>query len=217
MIIRMIPDELILAGIERAETHSWRSEQPGVMMSDVRRHVGLPKTSPGVKARLIELVEQGALIRDRRNGVEVWVLTSKGRRRLSKKRRSGMALTLPESPQHEAWRKARALAEQEIDAFHETLRDCLMEALDLLSTSAGSDAWFAMAPRLKQAAWRVGSVTHCLREWPEPVDAQADIDERLTPAEKKLSDQEQYRRKSLRSGRRNPLNWKYDDAPFIIR
>lgn len=216
-ILSTISDELILAGIERAEEHSWRSEQSGVLMSDVRRHVGLPKTSPGVKGRLIELVDQGALTRQRRNGVEIWVLTSKGRRRLNRERRSGMDLVLPESPQHEAWCKARALAEQEIDGYYKTLRDCLMEALDLLDTSPDSDAWFAIAPRLKRAAWRVGSATHCLREWAEPDDEKADIDEGLTRAEKKLSSQDQYRRKSLRSGRRNPLNWKYDEPPLFIR
>jgi hypothetical protein len=186
-------------------------------MSDVRRHVGLPKSSPGVKGRLIELVYQGALLKERRHGVEIWVLTSKGRRRLSRKRRSGMELVLPESPQHEAWRKARALAEQEIDGYYHNLRDCLKEALDLLDASPDSDAWSAIAPRLKQAAWRVGSATHCLREWPEPDDAKADIDEGITPAEKKLDNGAQYRRRALRSGRRNPLNWKYGDPPFSIR
>jgi hypothetical protein len=49
-----------------------------------------------------------------------------------------------------------------------------------------------------------------LREWVEPDDARADLDE-LTPAEKKLDPDKQYHLKNLRTGRRNPRYWLAQD------
>jgi hypothetical protein len=40
-----------------------------------------------------------------------------------------------------------------------------------------SDEWFKLAPRLENDCWRLASATYCLREWPEPDDARADVDE----------------------------------------
>jgi hypothetical protein len=52
----------------------------------------------------------------RRHGNGVVGLTSTGRTRLARARRSGEALQLPEAPQHRRSREARAEAARQIDA-----------------------------------------------------------------------------------------------------
>jgi hypothetical protein len=206
---KRVSDDLLLAGMDRAERHR-RNSNSGVPMWDVKRHSGIPKHAQGIRAQLEALVNVGLLEHHRRSSIDVWSLTTSARERLQRAQRSSTVLVLPESPQHEAWRNARALAEQELDGFRRVLKECLGEAEHLLATDAASDAWFGIAPRLRNACWRVGSATYCLREWVEPDDARADIDE-LTPAEKKLDQAKHYRLKSLRTGRRNPLNWLAQD------
>jgi hypothetical protein len=86
---------------------------------------------------------------------------------------------LPESPQHRAWRHARAAATQEIERFqgalHASLTDALAQVQDA-DTPRSSLEWFALAERLRRDAWLVGSASHCLHEWQEPDDARADSD-----------------------------------------
>lgn len=50
-----------------------------------------------------------------------------------------------------------------------------------------SDAWFSIAERLQAACWRVGSATHCLREWREPDDARVDVDDRCDAGDDMLA------------------------------
>jgi hypothetical protein len=55
-------------------------------------------------------------------------LTSAGRRKHAKARRAGDVAELPESPEHRAWRLARAAAAERIDGFGELLSDAMEEA-----------------------------------------------------------------------------------------
>jgi hypothetical protein len=160
----------------------------------------------------MELVSQGTISKEKRHGLEVWVLTSKGKRRLSKERRAGTELVLPESPQHQAWKNARTVAGEEIGRFTQVLRERLEEAEQLLLLEdTGSDAWFMLSDQLRNACWRVGSATYCLKEWVEPDDAKADR-EHLTPAERKLPEAKLNRLKQMQSGRREPLGYQGRDA-----
>jgi hypothetical protein len=86
-----IPDEKVLAAVDRAERHRDRT---GVPVWLVFAHLGIPRRSRRVRAQLGGLVERGDLRRARVHGIELWVLTSKGRRRIA---RSGEQ-ELPESP-----------------------------------------------------------------------------------------------------------------------
>jgi len=140
---------------------------------------------------------------------QAWEITAAGRRYLQRHRRAGNVPELPESPQHTAWREARAIAETRISDLGVALRETLIEALDLIEADppARSDAWFELAGRLRRASWRLGSAVYCLREWAEPDDAHADIDDRLTLAEKKLDVAEQARLRSSRQGRRGIRHW----------
>jgi hypothetical protein len=80
-------------------------------------------------------------------------------------------------------------AAERIEGFRQQVRAAFDEARRLLDTEqVPSDTWFGLAGRLKTECYQLGSATYCLREWPEPDDARADVDEVL--------------------GRRNVWQWK---------
>jgi hypothetical protein len=173
-----IPDDLILAAIDRAERHTQRQDVP---IWQVQEHLSVPRRSGRgreVRARVLALTDVGLLEPRRRHGVDVWTLTAAARRRL--RRAPGIAEALPESPQHRKWREARVLAEQEAGRFADVLRAALAEAeamLDAGGTPATSDDWDALAHRLYRQARRMSAATHCLHEWEEPSDDAADVEE----------------------------------------
>jgi|SRR5579875_1260037 len=168
-----LADDVILAALARAELHKG-NDKPGVLYATLVEHLGLRKgavTSRRLRPRLRELVAAGLVGESRRRGYDVLALTPKGRRKLG----SAEPVALPESPQHRRWREGRAAATERIGGFRDELRSALDEAAALLADeSARSDAWYALAGRVGKACQRVGSATHCLREWPEPDDAQPD-------------------------------------------
>jgi hypothetical protein len=190
-----VSDVQVLAAVERAERHQEREDE-GVLRSDLAAHLGFVHsgwTTRQLRPQLDALRSAGLLRDLRRNGIDLLGLTSTGRRALAKARRAGEVRELPESPQHRKWRHARAAAAERIEGFRQQVRDALDEAGRLLDTGQGdSDVWFGLAGRLKTECWQLGSATYCLREWPEPGDARADVDELL--------------------GRRNVWQWE-DPAP----
>jgi hypothetical protein len=139
----------------------------------------------------------------------MWTLTTAGRRRLRAARGAGRLAELPESPQHRAWRNARTAAAHEIERFGRSLSQDLAEATSLLEADppARSDAWFELGERLGRSAWRLASAGYCLREWAEPDDARADLDDRTEPADEELDPAELARRRARRLGRRNITLW----------
>jgi hypothetical protein len=172
-----IPDDLILAAIERSERHRVRRGAPRWEIYD---HLDIRKNSREarhVRGQVAALAETGLLEASRAHNIPMWVLTKKGRRHL---RRAGdVEALLPESPQHRTWARARTLGEQEIDRFCGSLRQVLSEALETLSApaqSVSSDTWYELGQRLDCHARRLGSVIHCLHEWAEPSDDAPDID-----------------------------------------
>ena len=196
-----IPDVMILAAVERAALHRG---QPDVPIWMILEHLGLPLRARRVRPQIRALTDAGALASSRAHGVEMRSLTGAGRRQL---RRAG-DVELPESPQHQAWRAARVLAEQEIERFRSAMADVLAEATALLDGSGSSDGWFEIADRLRKAAWRLGSATYCLLQWSEPTDDRADTDDYSMPGDVLLSDDERARRRGGRSGRRNTKLWR---------
>jgi len=204
---KSIPDEFVLAAIERAQRHRTH-DSPGVPIWQVKEHLGLPKHSPHVRRVLSALVQAGVLQPARAHSVELWALTGKGRRRL----RSAQGVELPESPQHSAWRDAHTLAQQDLERLRTSLGTQLAEASVLLGDEdAHSDAWFELAERLRRAAWVLGSATHCLREWPEPDETRPDVDEQAEPGDAQLAEKERRRRQARRAGRRNTTRWSDTD------
>jgi hypothetical protein len=206
-----VPDPLVLAAIDRAERHK-PARPPGVPVWRVYDHLAIAKRSElarHVRAQLDALEADGSIVRSRQRGVQTWALTSTGRRRLAQARRAGKLPVLPESPQHRAWRDARTVAAQEIDRFLQSVREGLDEAMRLLDAdpAAASDAWFELGERLHRDCRLVGSATHCLREWSEPDDARADIDDRLDPADERCDADERAKRRARRTGRRNVAHW----------
>jgi hypothetical protein len=165
----VICDEVVLAAIERAVRHHPR-ETSAVPVKAVYDHLGFPSRSGAARrvlARLGVLAGEGLVECSRRHGRDVWALTRVGHRRLQRARRAGEVPGLPESPQHRAWRNARASAAEEIEGCRENMRDCLGQGLLLLDADppADADAWFLLGRRLCLACCRLGAAVHCLREW----------------------------------------------------
>lgn len=205
-----VTEPLMLAAIDRAARHRERETVPAW---DVYAHLGFPNRSGGARAarrQLTALTEAGALTRSRRHGVEVWSLTPAGERRL----RAAGAVELPESPQHAAWRTARALAGQEIERFTDEARVALTDALSLVDAGAParSDALFEAADRVEFLVQRVGSASYCLREWAEPSDDRADIDREEDPADEAIDPARLVAVRARRRGRRNISRWSRERA-----
>ncbi len=205
-----VSDGLALAAVDRAERHA-RREREGVPLSMVAHHLGFVHgswTTRRLRPQLDALRLGGLLVRSRRHGIVVWGLTGDGWRRLARDRRAGRLGALPESPQHRAWRHARSTAAERIDGFCEQVRLALEDASRLLDAEqAGSDAWFGVAERLRSASRHLGSATYCLREWGEPDDARADLDERRDPGDEQLDHDGRARVGSHRQGRRCVWRW----------
>ena len=186
-----LQDEMILAAIERAELHSTRP--PGVLFSTIKEHLGLPPGSGSgrvLRPKVRGLVEAKLVRHFKRNGCEVWTLTSRGQSRVAAARQAEQLGELPEAPQHRAWREAQSLASEQLAEFRDELSDALEEGKSLLfAPERSSEAWFLLGKRLEEACSRIGTAMHCLYEWAEPTDAAADVDE-------------DYRR-----GRRNMWRW----------
>jgi hypothetical protein len=82
---------------------------------------------------------------------------------------------LPESPQHRAWREAKATAAERIQGFREDFQALLRDGAILLADDAtDSEAWYALGERASSC---LGSATHCLRDWQEPSDDACDVDD----------------------------------------
>jgi hypothetical protein len=206
-----LSDALVLAAVDRAERHSG-SDTPGVPVWDALKHLDVARRSRrarDVRARLDALQTAGLLARSRRHGVPVWALTSTGRQRLARARRTGKFLELPESPQRREWRNARTAAGQEIERFRESLHEVLALAAGLLEADPPphSDTWFELAERLQQGCRQLGAASYCLYEWREPDEARADIDEHQEPGDEQLAEDERARWRARRAGRRNIRLW----------
>jgi hypothetical protein len=205
-------DELILAALERAVRHDPR-DQGAVPVWSVYDHLGLRRRSRAarhVSARLEALLAAGLIVAGRRHGVATWALSQAGRVRLREAAAADApALALPESPQHRAWRLARVAAGQELDRFRAELHGQLEHATRLLEAAPAppTDAWLELGEQLARACRRFASAGYCLREWAEPGEAHADVDERVEPGDTALGERERARRRARRTGRRNTRLW----------
>jgi hypothetical protein len=171
----------LLAAIERAGIHRGRPHEPGVLFGAVIDHLGLPRgswTTRHVRPKFDAAEAAGLIEHARRHSSTLWKLTSSGHEWLQMIRASG-EIVLPESPQHRTWRKARAAAGERIAGFRADIRGTLDEAIDLLEAGheANSATWFDLSERLHDASKRLATATHCQREWQEPDDSTADIDD----------------------------------------
>jgi hypothetical protein len=171
-------NDLILAAIVRAIRHQGR-DRPGESLNSIKQHLGLPHngaTTLQLRPKLESLETAGLIEKTRRSSIDVWGLTTNGRKRLYAVRGE---LTLPESPQHQRWREAHAAAAGRITGLRSDARETLNEAIDLLERDPDADSvlWFEFSQRLHDACWRLASANYCLREWQEPDDSEADIDD----------------------------------------
>jgi hypothetical protein len=203
--------ELVLAAVERAETHR-AAEPTAVPTWTILEHLNLARRSTAarrVRSQLEALCVTGWLECSRRHGVLTWRITERGRRQLQRALRSDRAPVLPESPQHRVWRNAHTAAGQEIERFRADLHDQLRAASLLLDADPRphSDAWLQLAQELSRTCRLVGAASHCLHEWAEPDDAHADIDDGVEPDDERLGRDGAQHLRALRAGRRNIALW----------
>ncbi|MHB8531559.1 MAG: hypothetical protein ACYDC2_02450 [Solirubrobacteraceae bacterium] len=209
-----LTDELVLAAARRAALHRGRT---AVALRELREHLGIAPRS-GAAAELRERVagmeREQLLLRRRAHGVSVWALAPRGRRLLAAARARCATPTLGESPQHAAWRRARMLARIEIGRLGADLRDTLCSCQTLLALlqdgppgrAPSSDEWFELAERLRRDCRRLGSAQYCLREWQEPDEEHADIDDLRDAGDAALGSALPAVR-ARRAGRRNTSLW----------
>jgi hypothetical protein len=215
-------DPRVLAAVQRASLHRHGASREAPI-SSILAHLSIPRRSGAarhVRRRLDALGDAGELASVRRHGVIAWAPTRQGEQRLRRLRAAGEPPVLPESPQHQAWRNARAAASAEIKRFRRSLAGLLDEAGALLSAepTAISDAWLELGEQLRVACRLLGSATHCLYEWDEPDDALADVDRHDAPPagggagdDGELDQRALVRRRALRAGRRNIELWRERD------
>ncbi len=174
----------MLAALDRALRHRRRPQNPGVLLSAIKEHLGLSHHGSDTR-RLQPVVDAlhaaGAIESSVHQGLTLWRLTRAGKQRLAAARRRGLVGQLPESPQHREWRMAREAAMRRIDPLREELETALERTRSLLGAEQrDSDVWFAASRELQRACYRLGSATYCLFEWAEPEDTEVDrADERL--------------------------------------
>jgi hypothetical protein len=204
-----VSDGLVLAAIDRAERHG-EHESKGVRICVIADHLGFLcdyRAKRGLSLRIDTLIGAGELVCTYPGKIGRWKVTDSGRQRIAQEFQAGK-IHLPEAPQHRIWRCAREDATRRISEFYEEARQALGDAEGLLDSERGdSDAWFALAQRLRQTCWQLGSATFCLNEWAEPDDDYADIDDCQTAGDDDLDLEEQHRRQRMRLGRRQTRNW----------
>jgi hypothetical protein len=207
---------LVLSAVERAERQRPSpppTGPPGVTLGEILDHLAAPRrsaTAREVRATLAALADEAAVEHARRRGVGVFTLAARGRRRLTQARRGrGASPVLPESPQHRAWREARELSARALPVMRARLQATLAATATALDNdqSERSDTWLALAERLRGEARAIGCALHCLRDWPEPVEAGPDVEDLREPGDELLGAAARAAMRGLRSGRRNPRTW----------
>jgi hypothetical protein len=170
-----IPDATVLAAVRRAQLHMQRSQ--GAPLPRIKQHLGLRHigwTTQQLRPQLDALVVAGLLTYEWHSSRDWWKITPPG------KRRAAPFSELPESPQHGAWRRARVLAEQEIERVRTRALDSVEAAEgavnNLTKVKPTSRTCRELGARLRVAFEDLASATYCLNEWAEPDDQQADVE-----------------------------------------
>jgi hypothetical protein len=206
-----ISDDLLLAALDRAVRH--RSGQPATTWHVLEHlHLQSEYEERVIRGRLWQLVRDGLVASSRLGRKKAWSLTAAGKQRLQAVGEK-VIKDLPESPQHQEWCAARDTGAGEIEAVRGKLRDALTQAMIALEDpETNSDVWFALKHDLERGARLMAATTYMLREWREPDDAQADVDDLSSPGDELYDDDERKRRRHRRRGRRNPFLWMNPDV-----
>jgi hypothetical protein len=179
-IYRPVSENQLLAAVARAELHQGR---PPVSWASVVEQFAFKRsghTTRMLRPQLHALVAAKAIEQSSWLGRDHVALTSAGRGHLTRARRAGEDLSLPESPQHREWRRKHARAVERIGLYRERMREALCQASDLLDDeNADSAAWAGTADRLHVSGGELSAAIYCLREWDEPDDARRDVDPQM--------------------------------------
>jgi hypothetical protein len=166
-----IPDATVLAAVRRAQLH--QGSKGGASLLRIKAHLGLRHTgwtTRQIRPTLDKLVDARLLRYEWRISRHTWKMTPPG------DRQAAPFGELPESPQHSTWRRARTLAEQEIERVWARALACVGEAEQTLNAlEPTSSSYRTLGDRLRVAFEDLASATYCLNEWGEPDDERADV------------------------------------------
>ena len=217
-----ITDVLTLAAVDRAVRHERSGTPRAAPTWAMYEHAGVSSRSRAgrcVRAQLDALDGSALIARQASRRRDVGTDGGRQAPSVASYARKVSCPSLAESPQHRAWREARAVAEQRIEGFWTALLDDVQRAHDLLDGPRvpghpPSDVWFELGERLQQESRRLASATYCLSEWREPDDARADVDHHSDPGDRALDAKERAKRQARRAGRRNTRLW--DSDPDLV-
>jgi hypothetical protein len=139
-------DELIMLAVDRAERHKrFARDRPGVTVGAVAEHLGMSRGSVAgrrLNPLLRRLEIQGPLARFQLPGhsMPLWVLSEAGERLVQAAVARGAGV-LPESPQHRAWREARADCIARLPQFRTELIGASLRRCRTSRSSAPCRAW----------------------------------------------------------------------------
>ena len=166
-----IPEGLLLAAVSRAQLHHTAD---AATLLRIKQHLALRHTgwtTQQLRPTLDALVSAGLLRHSWRKSKDWWQITPPG------EQQAAPFSELPESPQHSAWRRARTLAEHEIERVWTRALGCVEEAEHTLNNSEPTSSTYrTLGDRLRVAFEDMASATYCLSEWAEPHDERADIE-----------------------------------------
>jgi hypothetical protein len=177
-----VPDELVLAAIDRADRHSRSARRElGVSWQQLVSHLGFVHnswTTRNLRPQVDALIADRLVTKSKAHSRLWWKLTEAGRRRVAQARRAGEP-ALPPSPQRRLWREYQSLAREEIGRVREDVGRELDDALRLLNEGKGdSEVWRSIGKSLAVECSRLASAVFCLNEWAEPDDENPDRDNR---------------------------------------
>lgn len=180
-----VSDERLLLAIGRVRDHGVPSDEGRLHRARIAEHLGFAHSSATTKLlrpQLEAMESEGLLEAVRRRGADYWRLTPKGSRRVTSLRKSNGSESLPESPQHREWRRAKEVAETYLPEIMEDLEADLEKGLELRNSSfhsfAGGEVSLSdvrrLGVRLNDHFSLFATGLYCLFEWPEPSDAKRD-------------------------------------------
>jgi hypothetical protein len=172
----VFPDALILSVLARAELHDGRDE-PGIHYSFVVDHLGLvmgPSTGHKLRPRFRAMEAASLITGFKRHGSVVYKANSEGK---SHAQGCGRCRVAGVAAAPRLARGPRRRREAHPGLLRRAGRAPREGTALLADDATDSEAWFAFGERLGKAYKRLGSATYCLREWAEPSDDTADIDD----------------------------------------
>ncbi len=175
-----VSDAVVLLALDRAERYEYPSpwSENGIYWTALVTHLGFVRdswTTRKLRPQVQALTDAGLIVRTQNARRVRWSLTDAGTVAATQARLDA-EVSLPDSPEHRQWRRARSEATEQIEGIRARLGDELRHTLALSDAGGDSTAWYRASDRLSRECRRLGGAVFCLDEWQEPDDEHPDCD-----------------------------------------